>query len=187
MAHGTGGAVPVVRHGLYQNGNAAGAVAFISNGFVVFTGACAGGLLQYALNVIVGHIRRSCLGDDGSQTGVIVGVRAAALFDRYNHFLGDLGKGRGALCVLRALGFLNVMPLGMSGHERIFPSIIMLFSVNAFDILPQKPGKINCFCRISCNLHDFWKVPQQHLEIAPRVFPPDTGKLGFPCKNAPRQ
>ena len=71
-----------------------------------------------SLDVVVRHIGSLGLGDDGRKTGVIRRVgNTAALLDRDDHFLGDLGKCRRALGVLRALGFLNVMPLGMSGHE----------------------------------------------------------------------
>ena len=36
------------------------------------------------------------------------------LLHRHNDLLGDLSKGSAALGVSRALGFLNIVPLGMS-------------------------------------------------------------------------
>ena len=47
----------------------------------------------------------------------VVGVAgAAALFHGHDDLLGDLGEGDGALGVGRALGLLDIMPFGMSGH-----------------------------------------------------------------------
>jgi len=41
---------------------------------------------------------------------------AAAGLDRHDHLTGDLGKDLGPLGVRRALGLLDIVPLGMSGH-----------------------------------------------------------------------
>ena len=115
MTHGTGGPVPVVGHGLHNDGHAAGAVAFVGDGLIVVpTGT--GSLLQATLDVVVGHVGGLGLGDDGSQPGVVGGIGAAALLHRNDQLLGDLGEGSRALGILCALGFLNVMPFGMSGH-----------------------------------------------------------------------
>ena len=53
-------------------------------------------------------------GNDGGQTGVVGRVAGAAGFDGHDDLPGDLGECRGAFGVRRALGFLGVMPLGMS-------------------------------------------------------------------------
>ena len=117
MADVARGAVAVVGHRLDDDGNAARAVAFVGDGFVAVALAGGGRLFEDALDVVVRHIGRLGLGDDGREAGVVGRVgHAAALFDRDDHFLGNLRKGCRALCVLRALRFLNVMPLGMSGH-----------------------------------------------------------------------
>ena len=118
MADVARGAVAVVGHGLDDDGNAARAVAFVGDGLVAVALTGGSRLFEHTLDVVVRHVGRLGLGDDGREAGVIRGVGdAAALLDGYDHFLGDLRKGSRALCVLRALGFLNVMPLGMSGHE----------------------------------------------------------------------
>ena len=75
------------------------------------------GLVDGALDVVVGHVGRLGLGDDGGQAGVVGRVAAAAGLDRHDHLTGDLGKNLGALGVSRPLGLLYVVPLGMSGHE----------------------------------------------------------------------
>ena len=53
VAHGACGTVAVVGHGLHDDSNTAGAVAFVGDGLVVITTACTGGLLQAALDVVV--------------------------------------------------------------------------------------------------------------------------------------
>jgi hypothetical protein len=125
VAHGTGGAVAVVGHGFHDHRHAAGAVAFVGNGLVVVAArACR--LFQAALDVVVGHVGGLGLGDDGGQAGVIGGVRTAALLHRDDQLLGDLGEGCRALGVLRALGFLDVMPFGMSGHGTLLSFYVIL-------------------------------------------------------------
>ena len=117
MADAARGTVAVVGHGLDDDGDAAGTVALVGDGFVVVAAAGRRRFFQHALDVVVRHVRCLCLGDDGSKTGVIGRVcHAAAFFDGNDHFLRNLGKGSGTLGVLCALRFLNVMPLGMSGH-----------------------------------------------------------------------
>ena len=117
VTHVARGAVAVVGHGLDYDGDAARAVALVGHGLVVIRAAGAESLVYRALDVVVGHIR--CLGlcDDRGETGVVGGVAAAALLDRDYHLAGNLGKGLSPLGVLRALGFLYVMPLGMSGQS----------------------------------------------------------------------
>ena len=117
MADVARGAVAVVGHGLDDDGDAARAVAFVGDGLVAVALTGGSRLFEHTLDVVVRHVGRLGLGDDGRQTGVIGRVcHATAFFDGNDHFLRNFGKGRRALCVLRALRFLNVMPLGMSGH-----------------------------------------------------------------------
>ena len=118
MAHVARGAVAVVGHCLDDHGNAAGAVALVGDGLVGVAAAGGSRLFQHALDVVVRHVGRLGLCDGGGQTRVVQRVGdAAALLDRDDHFLGNLRKRGGALGVLRALRFLDVMPLGMSGHR----------------------------------------------------------------------
>ena len=120
VAHGACGTVAVIGHGLHNHGHAAGAVTLVGDGLVIVAGAGAAGLLQHPLDVVVGHIGGLGLGDDRGQPGVVGRVGdAAPLLHRHNDLLGDFGEGRSPLGVLGALGFLNVMPLGMSGHENL--------------------------------------------------------------------
>ena len=131
VAHIARGAVAVVGHRFDDDGDAGGAVAFIGDGIVGVAAAGARGLLQHALDVVVGHIGGLGLGDDRRQTGVIVRIgRAAAFLHGDVHLLRDLGKSGSALCVLRTLRLLNVMPLGMSGHK--YASSLIKFSYVLF-------------------------------------------------------
>jgi len=116
MAHLGGGAVAVVGEGLYDDGHAVGAVALIHHVLKVVGVAGAQRLVDGALDVVVGHVGGLGFGDDGGQAGVVGGVAAAAGLDRHDHLTGDLGKDLGPLGVRRALGLLDIVPLGMSGH-----------------------------------------------------------------------
>ena len=114
VAHLGGGAVAVVGEGVHDNGHAVGAVALVGHVLVGVGVAGAQGPVNGALDVVVGHVGRLGLGDDGGQAGVVVGVAAAAGLDRHDHLAGDLGEYLRALGVRRALRFLNIVPLGMS-------------------------------------------------------------------------
>ena len=111
------GALAVIGQRLDDDGDAAGAVALVGDGLVVVRVAGAERLVDGALDVVVGHIVRLGLGDDGGEAGVIRRVAAAALLDGDDDLLGDLGERRAALGVRRALGLLDIVPFGMSGHS----------------------------------------------------------------------
>ena len=111
------GALAVIGQRLDDDGDAAGAVALVGDGLVVVRVAGAERLVDGALDVVVGHIVRLGLGDDGGEAGVIRRVAAAALLDGDDDLLGDLGERRAALGVCRALGLLDIVPFGMSGHS----------------------------------------------------------------------
>ena len=117
MAHLGGGAVAVIGHCLNDDGDTGRAVAFISDGLVVIRVAGAERLVDRTLDVVIRHIGGFCLGNDSCEAGIVIGVAAAALFDGHDHLAGDLRERLRALGVLRAFGFLYVMPLGMSGHS----------------------------------------------------------------------
>ena len=125
MAHVSSGTVTGVGHGLHDNGNAGGAIAFVGDGLIVVTGTGAGGLLQHALDVIVGHVGGLGLDDDSGQAGVVGGIGRAAFLHSHDELLGDLGKGGSALGVLCALGLLYVMPFRMSGHKSSFLPVLV--------------------------------------------------------------
>ena len=110
-----GGAVAVVGEGLHDDGHAAGTIALVDHLLEVLSAAGPQGLVDGALDVVIGHIGGLGLGDNGGQAGVVGGIAAAAaLLHRHNDLLGDFGEGRGALGVRRTLGLLNIMPFGMS-------------------------------------------------------------------------
>lgn len=177
------GAVAVVGHRLDDDSNAAGAVALVGDGFVVVAAAGCRCFFQHALDVVVRHIGGLGLGDDGREAGVIRGVGdAAALLDGYDHFLGDLRKGSRALCVLCALGFLNVMPLGMSGHEVFFPSLQYLLS-----FYHRERAEVNCFIEIASHLYAP-SPAERSAPAAPRAQrAPERRRRGSPSQNGPRR
>jgi len=115
------GALAVVGQRLNDHGHTAGAVALVSNSLVVVGVARAERLVDGALDVVVGHIGCLRLGDDGRETGVVIRIARAALLDGDDDLLGDLGEGGAALGVSRALRLLDIVPLGMSGHDVISP------------------------------------------------------------------
>ena len=115
------GALAVVGQCLDDDGHAAGAVALVGDGLVVVGVARAERLIDGALDVVVGHVGSLRLGNDGCETGVIIGVARAALLNGNDDLLGDLSEGGAALGVSRTLRLLDIVPLGMSGHDMISP------------------------------------------------------------------
>ena len=79
--------------------------------------AGAQGLVDGALDIVVGHVHSLGLGDNRGQAGVVVRIAAAALFDGHDDLTGDLRKSGTALCIGRALRLLNIVPFRMSGHK----------------------------------------------------------------------
>ena len=139
MAHLTRGAVAVIGHGLNDDCNAGGTVAFVDDLLVVIGIACTERLINGALDIIVRHIRRFCLGDDRSKAGIVIRVAAAAFLDGDDHFARDLGERLSALCVGCTLSLLYIMPFGMSGH--IFNSSLnVLLRINGnYFIISDRP------------------------------------------------
>ena len=184
MADAARGTVAVVGHGLDDDGDAAGAMALVGDGLVVVAAAGRGCFFEHALDVVVRHVGGLGLGDDGGKAGVVRRVGdAAALLDGYDHFLGDLRKGSRALCVLRALGFLNVMPLGMSGHVVFFPSLqiyLLLF-------YHSHTAQVNHFREIAFHLCG----PARAGRSAPAALRAgcarEPRRRGFPSQSVPRR
>ena len=56
VAHGACGTVAVVGHGFHDDGNTAGAVAFVGDGFVVVATLAACSRLKGTRDVVVGHV-----------------------------------------------------------------------------------------------------------------------------------
>ena len=114
MAHLGSGAVAVVGQRVHDHGHAGGSIALVHHVLVAVGIAGAKRLVNGTLDIVVGHVGGLSLGNDGGQAGVVVGVAAAAGLDRHDHLTGDLGKYLRTLGVRRALGLLNIVPLGMS-------------------------------------------------------------------------
>ena len=117
MAHVGSGTVAVIGQGFDHNGNAAGAVTFIGNCFVLGLIAALGAL-DDALNVIIRHTVRLSLSNQGCQLGVGSGV-AAALLNGHGDLAADLSENLGAGAVGLFLFTLDVIPFAMSGHGKI--------------------------------------------------------------------
>ena len=115
-----GGTVTVIGQAIDNDGNTAGAVAFIYEGFIIAVVLCAGGLFDGALDVIVGHVGGLRLCDGIGKAGVCGGV-GAALFNDHNDLSCHFGKDLGTLGIGLALFVLNIMPFGMSGHGFFAP------------------------------------------------------------------
>ena len=114
VAHLGSGAVAVVGQRVHDYGHAGGSIALVHHVLVAVGIAGAKRLVNGTLDIVVGHVGGLGLGNDGGQAGVVVGVAAAAGLDRHDHLTGDLGKYLRTLGVRRALGLLNIVPLGMS-------------------------------------------------------------------------
>ena len=115
MAHVGSGTVAVIGQGFDHNGNAAGAVTFIGNCFVLGLIAALGAL-DDALNVIIRHTVRLSLSNQGCQLGVGSGV-AAAFLNGNSDLATDLGENLGTGAIGLFFLALNVIPFAMSGHE----------------------------------------------------------------------
>ena len=108
------GAVQVIGDDLNDHGDAAGSISLVGDLLVVGAVALAGGLLDGALNVVVGHVGGLRLCDDVLQLAVQIGIRAAAGLYGDHDFAADLGKDL-ALCSIRlGLFILDGRPFVMS-------------------------------------------------------------------------
>ena len=159
MADIGGGAVAVIGQHLYDDSDTGGAVAFVLEVFVAV--AVAGGqrLVNGALDVVFWHIDGLGLGDDGGQLGVIFRVAAAAGLDGDDDLTSDLGKGSGTLGIGCTLCFLNIMPLGMSGHW--YSSLLIVIGAALQRAAPHYSVKIIAHtlypCKVSVkNFFAFW-------------------------------
>ena len=114
MAQVGSGTVAVVGQGFHHHGNAAGAVAFVGDGFVIFLLAALSAL-DDAHDVVVRHVQALRLGDQIAQLAVHVGV-AAALTHSHADFAANLGEDLSLLAVGLFLLALNVVPFAMSRH-----------------------------------------------------------------------
>ena len=114
MAQVGSGTIAVVGQGLHHHGDAAGAVAFVGDGFVVVLLAALSAL-DDALDVIVGHVQALGLGNQVTQLAVAGGVRAA-----HAHGNADLAANLGEQLGLLAVGLFflafDVIPFAMSRH-----------------------------------------------------------------------
>ena len=70
VAHLTGGTVAIVSHGFNDDSDTLRTVAFVGNLFIVLGVACAEGLVNGTLDIVIGHIGSLGLGNDGGKLGV---------------------------------------------------------------------------------------------------------------------
>src|SRR3977135_2615114 len=112
-----GGAVLVVRRGLYNNGNATGRVTFVDD-LVEMLGldSFARAALDRAVDVVVRHALGAGGENGAAEPGVTVRI-ASAGFRRDGDFPGKLAEERAAFRIERALEPLNLGPLAVSRHE----------------------------------------------------------------------
>ena len=103
------GAVFVVGEDVDDEGDAAGAVALVSDLFVADAFELAGSALDGAFDVVGGHVLSFGGGDGAAQAGVAVGI-AAAGFGGDGDFLDEAGKDFAAFGVCGALFMLDCRP-----------------------------------------------------------------------------
>src|SRR5271170_4010409 len=90
-----GGAGAVVGEGVDQDGDAAGGVAFVDRGFVVFAAEFAGAFHDRFFDRVLGHVGGFGFVDDVAKGEVVAGV--AAIFGGDNDLAGDLAPDLTAL------------------------------------------------------------------------------------------
>jgi hypothetical protein len=113
-AHIRRGAVAVVGHGLHDDGDAAGAAAFIADLIIIFR-VVAARLLDGAFDIILGHGFRLGGDDRGAKARIVSGVRQPSLGGD-GDFAGQLGEELGALLILAPLAEHDIFELTVTGH-----------------------------------------------------------------------
>ena len=113
MAHISGGAVAVICERFHNNGDSAGAIAFINDLFVIIRAAFTGCFFNDAVDIIVGHIIGLRLCNHIPQFGVRGWIRPA-FPHRYANFTADFREDFCTLAVRFFLLALDRAPLGMS-------------------------------------------------------------------------
>ena len=111
------GAVAVVGDRLDDHRGAAGAVALVGDFLVADARFLTRAATDRSRDVVVGHVRRLGIGDDGAEPRVHPGV-AAADAGGDGQFLDDAREDLAALGVEGALLVLDGVPLGMARHNR---------------------------------------------------------------------
>src|SRR5688572_15002871 len=112
------GAVAVVGQRLDDDGDAAGAEAFVAHLFIIL-GVAALALLDGALDHVLGHALRLGREDGGAEARIVIGI-GQALLGGDRDFAAQLGEQLGALGILLALAEHDVLELGMAGHSGLF-------------------------------------------------------------------
>ena len=110
MANFADRAVLVVGEHLDDDGDATGAVALVGDLLVGDAFELAGAALDGALDVVGGHVLRLGRGDGAAQTGIAVGVSAAAGLGGDGDFLDQTGEDLATFGVKRALLVLDCGP-----------------------------------------------------------------------------
>ena len=107
------GAIAIIGHGLNEQRDAARAIAFVRDLFIVHAFFFAGAAPDGAIDRFIRHVAGLGVGNRLAQTRVGIRV-AAARARRDRQFLDEFGKEFPALGIERALLMLNRMPFRMS-------------------------------------------------------------------------
>jgi uncharacterized protein DUF1236 len=150
-ADGAARAVAVVGQRLDDHRHAARTVALVANGIVALSIA-ARGLLDGALDVVLGHVLGPRRLDGEAQARVHVGVGHAGL-GRHRDLAGELGEDLGADRILPPLAVHDVLELRMASHGRCV-ELDWTTGVSEWTVLaplrpePSLPGAAEPFCSI---------------------------------------
>ncbi len=111
------GAIAIIGHRFNQQRDAARAITFVSNLFVIDVTFRAGAAAYGAIDRVVRHVPGLGVGNRFAQPRIGVRITAAATrCDR--QFFNEFGEELAAFGIRRALLVLNRMPLRMSRHVK---------------------------------------------------------------------
>lgn len=106
--------IAIIGHCLNQHGDAADAVAFVSDLVVVCSLEFATAALDRSIDGIVWHVYRFGIRNCLAKPSIRINIAAAARACRDGDLFDHLGKDLAALGVRRAFFVLNCVPLGVS-------------------------------------------------------------------------
>jgi len=122
-AHLARGAVAVVGQDLDDDGDAARPIALVAD-FVIALGVAAGGLLDGAVDIVLGHVLRARRQYRGPQAWVHGGIGQAQL-GRDRDLARELAEQLGFHLILPPLAVHDVLELGMAGHALLLDDLLL--------------------------------------------------------------
>ena len=108
-------AVAIVGECADHHGDTAGTISFVDNLFETVAVVGAGGFLDAALDVVIGHIGGFRLGNDIFEPAVAFRI-SSAILDCDLDFTAKLGENCTALGIRFTFFAFDVVPFGMAGH-----------------------------------------------------------------------